>query len=327
MADKKISELNTTTQIDGTELLLIVQGGANKKLQLSTMLANLNTQTGSSFVVNQQRIASNFVVSPIASASRGDQTFLLFTSATGNLVGVGTSTPAAKLDIRDQWSDGTSVFESFIVNATDTASNTNNATRLVSFKIGGNERVGVNSAGDIISTGSVVASGVNQSTIGGLLRVNRSTGTNPANTNYVGGIFHLQSPTGVGGGSGVTTTGSNSFVRVDSYNTLNNGVALTGAYTVTGAEMQNAISFFLKNAASDVNITIPDGVEGQIKTFVCTTSAGAGNPRIAPTNPWFNNKIQMGTSGVALGRAVTLQFAQGKWACIGTSDATCTIVT
>jgi hypothetical protein len=327
MADKKISELNTTTQIDGTELLLIVQGGANKKLQLSTLLSNLNTQTGSSFVVNQQRIASNFYVSPIASAARGDQTFLLFTSATGNLVGVGTSTPAAKLDVRDQWSDGTSVFESFIVNATDTASNTNNATRLASFKIGGNERVGINSAGDVISTGSVIATGNNQSTIGGLLRVNRSTGTNPANTNYMGGILHIQSPSGVGGGSGVTTTGANSYMRVDSYNTLNNGAAITSAYTVTTAEMQNAISFFLKNSAADFNITVPDGVEGQIKTFICTSSAGAGNARISPTNPWFNNKIQMGASGVALGRAVTLQFAQGKWACIGVSDATCTIVT
>lgn len=327
MADKKISELNTTTQIDGTELLLIVQGGANKKLQLSTLLANLNTQTGSSFVINQQRIASNFVVSPIASAARGDQTFLLFTSATGNLIGVGTSTPAAKLDVRDQWSDGGSVFESFIVNAIDTASNTNVATRLASFKVGSVERVGVTSAGDVISTGSIIATGATQSTLGGLLRVNRSTGTNPANTNYVGGIFHLQSPTGVGGGSNVTLTGSNSFVRIDSYNTLNNGTAISSAYVVTGAEMLNAISFFLKNAAADLNITVPDGVEGQIKTFICVSSAGAGNPRIAPTSPWFNNKIQMGTSGVALGRAVTLQFAQGKWASIGTSDATCTIVT
>lgn len=327
MADKKISELNTTTSIDGTELLLIVQGGTNKKLQLSTLLANMNTQTGSSFVVNQQRIASNFYISPTASAARGDQTYLFFTSASSNLVGIGTNSPTGKLDIRDSWSDGTSVFETFVINTTDAAANSNVSTRIASWKIGGTEKFGVKSNGDILSTGAVSATGTTQSTFGGRLRINRSTGTNDDNTNLIGGIVHVQSPTGVGGGSGVTATGSNSFLRLDSYNTLNSGTAITGAYTVTSTEMQNAISFFGKNTASDINITVPDGVEGQIKTFICNSSSGGGNPRISPTNAWFANRIQLGTSGIALGRACTLIFTQGKWACIGTSDATCTITT
>jgi hypothetical protein len=325
MADKKISELNTTTSIDGTELLLIVQGGTNKKLQLSTLLSNLNTQTGTSFVVNQQRIASNFYISPVSSASRGDQTFLFFTSASGNLVGIGTNSPTGKLDIRDAWGDGTSVFETFVINTTDTAANSNVATRLASWKIGGTEKFGVKSNGDILSSGALTATGTTQSTLAGRLRVNRSTGSNEDNTNLIGGVVHVQSPTGVGGGTGVTATGNNAFMRVDSYNTLNSASAITGAYTVTSTEMQTAVSFFGKNSAADLNVTVPDGVEGQIKTFVCNSSSGAGNPRISPTNAWFSSRIVLGTSGIALGRSCTLQFMQGKWACIGTSDATCTI--
>jgi len=327
MADKKISELNTTTTIDGTELLLVVQGGTNKKLQLSTLLANLNTQTGSSFIVNQQRIASNFYVSPVSSAARGDQTYLLFANASTNLVGIGTASPSAKLDIRDSWSDATSVFESFVVNATDAASNSNVSTRVASLKVGGVEKFGVKSNGDMLSTGNITATSTSQYTMAGRLRVNRSTGTNDDNTNLIGGIMHIQSPTGVGGASGVTATGTNAYLRLDAYNSLSNNAVLTGAYTITSAEMPVAVSFFQKNAAADFDITVPDGTEGQVKTFVCTSSNGAGNPKIAPVNRWFNSKIQLGTGGVSVGRTCTLMFTQGKWACIGVSNNDVTITT
>ena len=327
MADKKISELNTTTTIDGTELLLVVQGGTNKKLQLSTMLANLNTQTGSSFVVNQQRIASNFYISPVSSAARGDQTFLLFANASTNLIGIGTASPSAKLDIRDSWSDSSSVFESFVVNTTDAASNSNVSTRLASLKIGGTERFGIKSNGDVLTSGNITATSTSQYTMAGRLRVNRSTGTNDDNTNLIGGIIHVQSPTGVGGSGGVTATGTNAYLRLDAYNSLNNNAVLTSSYTVTTAEMPVAVSFFQKNAAADIDVVVPDGTEGQIKTFVCTSSNGAGNPKIAPVNRWFNTKIQLGTGGVSVGRACTLIFTQGKWACIGTSNSDVAIVT
>jgi hypothetical protein len=243
------------------------------------------------------------------------------------LIGIGTASPSAKLDIRDSWSDSSSVFESFVVNATDAASNSNVSTRVASLKVGGVERFGVKSNGDLLSTGNITATSTGQYTMAGRLRVNRSTGTNDDNSNLIGGIVHIQSPTGVGGASGTIATGTNAYLRLDAYNSLNNNALLTGAYTVTTAEMPVAVSFFQKNAAADFDITVPDGTEGQIKTFICTASNGGGNPKIAPVNRWFNSKIQLGTGGTALGRSCTLMFTQGKWACIGTSNSDVTIQT
>jgi hypothetical protein len=89
MADQKISELTAATSAASADLFNIVQGGANKKLTVANFLANLNSPVVINPVGGDQdtRIAGD------------NDANLVYTDASADKVGVGTSTPAEKLDV------------------------------------------------------------------------------------------------------------------------------------------------------------------------------------------------------------------------------------
>ena len=89
MADQKISDLTAATSAAGADLFTLVQGGSNKKITITNFLANLN----SAVIVN-----SNGADQDTRVAGDNDAN-LLFADASADKVGVGTSTPAEKLDV------------------------------------------------------------------------------------------------------------------------------------------------------------------------------------------------------------------------------------
>jgi hypothetical protein len=89
MADQKISDLTAATSAAGADLFTLVQGGSNKKITITNFLANLN----SAVIVNSNGADQDTRIS-------GDNdNNLLFTDASTDKVGIGTSTPAEKLDV------------------------------------------------------------------------------------------------------------------------------------------------------------------------------------------------------------------------------------
>jgi hypothetical protein len=89
MADQKISELTAATSAAAADLLNIVQGGSNKKLTIANFLANLNSPV----VINGNGADQDTRIAGDNDAN------LLFTKASTDKVGVGTSTPTEKLDV------------------------------------------------------------------------------------------------------------------------------------------------------------------------------------------------------------------------------------
>jgi hypothetical protein len=89
MADQKISELTAATSAASADLLNIVQGGSNKKLTVANFLANLNSPV----VINGNGADQDTRIAGDADAN------LLYTDAGNDKVGVGTDTPAEKLDV------------------------------------------------------------------------------------------------------------------------------------------------------------------------------------------------------------------------------------
>jgi len=89
MADQKISDLTAATSAAGADLFTLVQGGSNKKITITNYLANLN----SAVIVNSNGADQDTRIS-------GDNdNNLLFTDASADKVGIGTSTPSEKLDV------------------------------------------------------------------------------------------------------------------------------------------------------------------------------------------------------------------------------------
>ena len=89
MADQKISELTAATSAASADLFNIVQGGSNKKLTVANFLANLNSPV----VINENGADQDTRI-------EGDNDANLFYVDAGNdKVGIGSSTPAEKLDV------------------------------------------------------------------------------------------------------------------------------------------------------------------------------------------------------------------------------------
>lgn len=89
MADQKISELTAATSAASADLLNIVQGGSNKKLTVANFLANLNSPV----VINANGADQDTRIAGDNDAN------LIYTDAGSDKVGIGTSTPAEKLDV------------------------------------------------------------------------------------------------------------------------------------------------------------------------------------------------------------------------------------
>lgn len=89
MADQKISELTAASSAASADLLNIVQGGSNKKLTIANFLANINSPV----VINEVGADQDTRIEGDNDAN------LLYTDASTDKVGCGTSTPTEKLDV------------------------------------------------------------------------------------------------------------------------------------------------------------------------------------------------------------------------------------
>lgn len=89
MADIKISAMVAATAAAGADLLPLVQGGANKKITIAALFAAVNTPV----VINQALASQDTRIAGTTDAN------LIYVNSTTNTVGIGTATPAAKLDI------------------------------------------------------------------------------------------------------------------------------------------------------------------------------------------------------------------------------------
>lgn len=83
--------MTTASTLLSADWFMIVQGNVNKKISSSTFLHNLNSDT--SIRVNPSQLAVNFSV-----ASKNDANMIYVNAITDNL-GVGTSSPLAKLHV------------------------------------------------------------------------------------------------------------------------------------------------------------------------------------------------------------------------------------
>jgi uncharacterized protein YfiM (DUF2279 family) len=89
MADKRISEFVAATAAAAADLLVLVQGGANKKLTIANLFANINTP-----------VSINPLLGDVDTTIAGDtDANLVKVDASADAVGIGTATPAQKLDV------------------------------------------------------------------------------------------------------------------------------------------------------------------------------------------------------------------------------------
>lgn len=89
MADKRVSEFVAATAAAAADLFMLIQGGANKKITIANLFANINTP-----------VSINPLMADVDTTIAGDtDAHLVFVDANVDRVGVGTNTPAQKLDV------------------------------------------------------------------------------------------------------------------------------------------------------------------------------------------------------------------------------------
>lgn len=109
MADKRISELTAASALASADLLMIVQGGSNKKLTAANLFSKINSPVH----INESNLDSDTKISGVTDEN------LVFVDASTDRIGVGTSSPIEKLDIAGGVNiDGIFSNESFNVQAT-----------------------------------------------------------------------------------------------------------------------------------------------------------------------------------------------------------------
>ena len=111
---------------------------------------------------------------------------------------------------------------------------------------------------------------------------------------------------------GTTITVSEVNKRLQPFNNSQEDLASVGAISLA-----TTVSYF--STAGAETATLADGVEGQIKTLICTSYVGDMVVTVA-TAGWQTSGSGTITFG-ADGRACTLQYVQGAWYCIGNNAA------
>lgn len=89
MADTKVSDLTSASASAAADLLMIIQGGQNKKLTIANFLANLNSPV----VINAAQTDQDTRIEGTTDSA------LFFVDADVNRVGIGTATPTQKLHV------------------------------------------------------------------------------------------------------------------------------------------------------------------------------------------------------------------------------------
>ena len=111
---------------------------------------------------------------------------------------------------------------------------------------------------------------------------------------------------------GTTITVSEVNKQLQPFNNSQEDLASAGAISLA-----TTVSYF--STAGAETATLADGVEGQIKTLICTSYVGNMVVTVA-TAGWQTSGSGTITFG-ADGRACTLQYVQGAWYCIGNNAA------
>ena len=111
---------------------------------------------------------------------------------------------------------------------------------------------------------------------------------------------------------GTTITVSEVNKQLQPFNNSQEDLASAGAISLA-----TTVSYF--STAGAETATLADGVEGQIKTLICTSYVGDMVVTVA-TAGWKTSGSGTITFG-ADGRACTLQYVQGAWYCIGNNAA------
>lgn len=81
----------------------------------------------------------------------------------------------------------------------------------------------------------------------------------------------------------------------------------------TAISLATAVTLIAMTGSSNINLTLADGVAGQMKTLIFSAKSGTGNPVITPTNFHGYTNFTMRQAGAV----VTLRFEGGEWAIVG----------
>jgi hypothetical protein len=112
------------------------------------------------------------------------------------------------------------------------------------------------------------------------------------------------------GGSTITVTEANKALQP--FNNSQEDLAASAAISLA-----TTVSYF--STAGAETATLADGVEGQIKTLICTSYVG--NMVVTVANAGWKTSGSGTITFGADGRACTLQYVQGAWYCIGNNAA------
>jgi hypothetical protein len=111
---------------------------------------------------------------------------------------------------------------------------------------------------------------------------------------------------------GTTITVSEVNKRLQPFNNSQEDLASAGVISLA-----TTVSYF--STAGAETATLADGVEGQIKTLICTSYVG--NMVVTVANAGWKTSGSGTITFGADGRACTLQYVQGAWYCIGNNAA------
>jgi len=124
MPNIKISQMSVATSLNAADTFLVVQSGTNKKVDLTTILKNLNSTDH--IRVNSLQLAVDFKVATLNDANA------LFVDGSVDRIGVGTDAPEAKFHVNGNLQVGSLTQDGIITqsseNITYTAADQTNVT-------------------------------------------------------------------------------------------------------------------------------------------------------------------------------------------------------
>lgn len=125
----KITQMSSASTLNASDVLVIVQGGVNKKTSVTNFLKNLNSVD--SIRVNPVQLAIDFSV-----ATKNDANSL-FVDGSTDKVGVGTDLPESKLHVKGNFQVGSATTDGIMVQSTEgiiytVSDQTNSVTKAIS---------------------------------------------------------------------------------------------------------------------------------------------------------------------------------------------------
>lgn len=199
------------------------------------------------------------------------------TVATDGKVGIGTTSPGSKLDLRDVWNSVSTTFSAFVIDVTDTASSV--TSKLIDLKVGGVSKFSVDKNGKITGDGSGLTG------IAGAIQPRAQFLTSGTSWTSPSGIttstnFKITLIGGGGGGGGVKY-GSSWTVSAGG------GAGAVATFYVTGLNPSTAYTYAIGAAGTAGTTTPTNGGNGGSTSITIngtTVTAGGGTGGTANAN-------------------------------------------